>query len=617
MSEAIDVQVLMQEIRDSIRQRSEMQQPGLPLPYSLPVPEMESLKRVSKDLHLRKALIGRLPPEPPTIRGRVGGLLVKAVRRSLFWFLSRLENFHSDLIDAFDLQFSALKSLSSVTQQNVATLELLKQQLAAEMGARESAEQSLRAEIAERKTLALTVAENAQRRKMLEEGYRQIEMTLRQMHSGIAGQGEVEHLRYNRSKTAQSSSQEPERPWEIGICGTFDVLNYGDLLFPLIAESELSRRLGAVRLHRFSYNRKTIPAWPYEVTSVTELPEIIDCLDGLLVGGGLLVRFDKEVAPEYAPPTLTIHHPTGYWLTPALVALQHNVPVVWNAPGGDGRAVPAWARPLLETAFALSPYVSVRDELSRAALESLAYKPIAVVPDTAFGLPRLVDFDGDASPEFQRVAEAYGLKNPYIVFQPNLGFEGLLNVIRNHAEDFARFQFLVLPISPEFGEHPQYVPVDLPNVVRLTEWPNPLVIAELIGRSEAAIGHSLHLSITALVAGVPVFRRVNMSAGKFTALQHYEGVFVLPPDGEVEIDWFLARVGRKRPSASVLATLGSLDEHWDRIAGIFQTKQARTAPTLDRFWQNLPSLLEMQIMTRPSEGFGPASLDRVDQIAIA
>ena len=36
-----------------------------------------------------------------------------------------------------------------------------------------------------------------------------------------------------------------ERQWEIGICGTFDVANYGDLLFPLIAESELTERLGA------------------------------------------------------------------------------------------------------------------------------------------------------------------------------------------------------------------------------------------------------------------------------------------------------------------------------------------------------------------------------------
>jgi hypothetical protein len=61
----------------------------------------------------------------------------------------------------------------------------------------------------------------------------------------------------------------------------FDVANYGDLLFPLIAESELTERLGAVTLHRFSYNARTPPDWPYEVTSITKLPETSHRLDGL------------------------------------------------------------------------------------------------------------------------------------------------------------------------------------------------------------------------------------------------------------------------------------------------------------------------------------------------
>src|SRR5437870_1060894 len=124
-----------------------------------------------------------------------------------------------------------------------------------------------------------------------------------------------------------------ERRFEVGICGTFDVANYGDLLFPLIAEAELRERLAAVTLHRFSYHARKPPEWPYEVTSLRLLPQMIHRLDGMLIGGGFLIRFDKEVAPGYLPPTPEIHHPTGYWLTPALMALQHNVPLVWNAPG--------------------------------------------------------------------------------------------------------------------------------------------------------------------------------------------------------------------------------------------------------------------------------------------
>ena len=118
------------------------------------------------------------------------------------------------------------------------------------------------------------------------------------------------------------------REWQIAIFGTFDVANYGDLLFPIIAEAELTRRLGAIKLHRFSYHAKSSLHWPYEVTSLTELPQMAEKLDAVLIGGGFIVRFDKVVAPDYGPPTADIHHPTGYWLTPALIALQHGIPLI-------------------------------------------------------------------------------------------------------------------------------------------------------------------------------------------------------------------------------------------------------------------------------------------------
>lgn len=107
------------------------------------------------------------------------------------------------------------------------------------------------------------------------------------------------------------------QPLRIGIVGTFDVANYGDLLFPIIAEAELTMRLGPIEMIPLSYHARVPPAWPYQVTSVTELPQLIGGLDALLVGGGFILRFDKDVAPGYEPPA-GVHHPTGYWLTPAL-----------------------------------------------------------------------------------------------------------------------------------------------------------------------------------------------------------------------------------------------------------------------------------------------------------
>src|ERR1700682_5650727 len=253
-----------------------------------------------------------------------------------------------------------------------------------------------------------------------------------------------------------------ERRWDVGICGTFDVANYGDLLFPQITQADLTKRLGALNLHRFSYHDRTAPEWPYEVTSVAKLPETIHGLDGLLIGGGHLIRWDKQIAEGYLPPKAEIHDPTGYWLTPALLALQHNVPLVWNAPAVYGD-IPAWANPLMEMALTLSRYVAVRDEPSRSALEPLTSAPIAVVPDTALRLPPLLNLAGTPSAEFTRLCEASGLDRPYIVVQATPTLQGFVRFLKNHAEQFGEFRFLELPISPVFDEREGIIDADLPG----------------------------------------------------------------------------------------------------------------------------------------------------------
>ena len=603
----VDVQALMQEIGVRIGCPDALPPPPAScLSSNNPPTGTESFALVSEALHLSKAAVGRLPAAPPTVRARLGALLVKAVRRSLFWLLPQLDDFHSRLIEGLDLQFDVAKRLSVATHENWAGVQLVRQRadeiaaemtqaLARQMAARERAEDMLRAEIAAReqveqalRTLSLSVAASTSA----------VEASLQRLHSDLYLQNtRVSRLLKPAIPAVAPAPPAPQpkaesKPWEIAICGTFDVSKYGDLLFPIIAEFELGQRLGAVVLHRLSYHPKAVPLWPYNVTSVTELPEMIGRLDGLLVGGGFLIRFDKDVAPGYGPPGGHIHHPTGYWLTPALMALQHNVPVVWNAPGMHDNELPAWGRNLLEMALSASAYVSVRDELSQTALERLTANTVTLVPDTVFGLSRLIDFDADPSPDFLRLAKECGLERPYLVFQPCRGFEGVIRTIRSHPERFGRFQFLILPVSPEFGESPDSIEIDLPRVIRLPEWPSPLTIAELIGRSEAAFGHSYHFNVAALVAGVPAFRRVDLISGKFTSLRRFETVHVLPAGGEIEADWLLARIGRTAPSPSVLAALRELDDHWNRIADVLRSKPSPSAPAIDRFWQSLPTLLE-------------------------
>jgi lipopolysaccharide transport system ATP-binding protein len=379
--------------------------------------------------------------------------------------------------------------------------------------------------------------------------------------------------------------------WQIGVIGTFDVENYGDLLFPLVAEAELSARLGQIKLHCFSYHTKTPSRWPYAVTSVTELPQMIDHLDAMLIGGGFLIRFDKEVAPGYAPPRPTIHHPTGYWLTPALLALQHNVPLIWNAPGMHCNQIPVWANPLMELAFTHSSYIAVRDKLSQAALSPFnGKKEIAVVPDTAFGITRL--FNEQLSVEFHHLRQQSGLTGPYIIIQSALGLDNFLSFIKKHRQRLQNFQFLALPIGPVLHDHVAILGADLPGLVRLMDWPHPLLLAKLISQAEAVVGHSYHLAITALASGVPAFTLQDLSTGKYSALSGFGTIFQLAKLGEPDIDWFLARIGKTAPSIAACATLEQLAQHWDSVTAAIRAGSTTTGVWLNRFWQTLPRLLE-------------------------
>jgi lipopolysaccharide transport system ATP-binding protein len=385
-----------------------------------------------------------------------------------------------------------------------------------------------------------------------------------------------------------------DRELQIGICGTFDVENYGDLLFPLIAEAELSRRLGRVKLHPFSYSSKAPPDWPYAVRSLVDLPAEIGGLDGLVIGGGHLIRFDKDVAPGYGPPSPAIHHPTGYWLTPALIALQHGLPLAWNAPGVHG-GIPAWAEPLMQVALGRSGYASVRDEPSRQALSRFApTSGIAVVPDTAFGIGQLLDVDRP-SPDMVRLRESVGLRDRYVVVQATRGLEAFARLVPDHPECFEGRQLVVVPIGPVLGDDIALLGDDLPGSIRLPSWPSPLLLAELIGHSSAVVGVSLHMAITALAMGVPVFRPADIEGGgKYAVLSAFDTVAHFPRDTTVDPRWFAARLGRTPPGPAVRDTVARLSDHWDAMARALAAVDGKRA-NLEAFgWlsHSLPNLLE-------------------------
>jgi lipopolysaccharide transport system ATP-binding protein len=364
----------------------------------------------------------------------------------------------------------------------------------------------------------------------------------------------------------------------IGIVGTFDVMNFGDLLFPLLAGHELRERLGDVTLTAYSHRELAPPGWPYPVRPLDSLPHDLETLDLLLVGGGHLVRFDKDIAPGYGPTSPDVHHPTGYWLTPTLVAGVAGVPVAWNAVGASSDT-PGWARPLLAAALDLASYVSVRDEVSARELRAISGSAkVELVPDTAFGVTRLLPVE--PTENLRGLLATAGVSQRYLVVQASPQLNAHADRIAAAVAPLreAGISVLEVPISPAHGDEGKALGVGHPLMVE--PWPAPLVLAELIGRAEAVVALSLHLSIVALAQGVPVYRPASTHE-KYRLLEQFQGVHTWDGAGP---RLALEDLGRRELGAENAKQSVRLAEHWDAVAtlvgGPRQPRSARLAALL-------------------------------------
>jgi hypothetical protein len=364
----------------------------------------------------------------------------------------------------------------------------------------------------------------------------------------------------------------------IGMVGTFDVANFGDLLFPLLARHELSKRLGPVEIRTYSYNARDETAWPFAVTALERLPAEIGSLDLLLIGGGDIIRFDPLVALDYRPNSPDIHHPSGFWLAPIFLAHTARVPVAWNAPGLP-REIPPWASSLVRAGVAVSSYVSVRDHGSREFLErATGSAPVTVVPDSAFGAAGLL-------PDRPRAAG-------YLVLQSRPHATEWVGRVRELLPD-DDLELVFAPVGPALGDLIR-PPAELPAGATFRAAGHPLEMLGLIAGSSGVVGPSLHLAITALAFGRPVLRPTASRLSKYSMFRGLRGVHEMDAGKHDAIDG----AALLPDPGQLLEAHRQLERHWDTIAGLAVDSAATTRqprkwePMMMDCWQRLPSQLE-------------------------
>lgn len=364
------------------------------------------------------------------------------------------------------------------------------------------------------------------------------------------------------------------------IFGTFDIGNFGDLMFPIVAEHKLNE-LGPLQLARFSYRAKDSDSWVYDVEAIQDFPKSIEDTSLVLIGGGHLVHFSRFVAQGYGPTDDRIPHPLGFWWVPALAAHMAGIPVALNAVSVHPWQ-PRWAHPLMRSFLDSLDYVAVRDPQSKARLQPFANADtdIRVVPDTVHSISDLI-VRGEHSAEFKELVSEIGLSSDYIVVQPAAGLRRESSLIRRLISE-ARAEGLDVLELPIFDETVDVVGIYQSSeaVKRIERWPRPLLLAEIIANSRAVVGISLHLGIVASAYGIPVHCPPYSNDSKFVVFDGLPNIVSLDPSSRLSLidpnTVDISEVERRK---------AEINEHWQRTYELTNQETTRRCRGWDQILQ--------------------------------
>ncbi len=348
----------------------------------------------------------------------------------------------------------------------------------------------------------------------------------------------------------------------IGVFGTFDVGNFGDVLFPIVTEHMFKSIDPNIEVERYSLRRKHAADWFYDVYPVQDLQARIADLDLILVGGGHIFHANHLMQQGYVPTDPSIPHPFGFWWLPLVAGHHCGIPTACHAVSVDP-SFPRWSQPLLADAGKAITFPNARDHLSQDRIKNWgATNPVEVIPDSVFSINTMIT-RGDISAETRDYLQRHGLADkPYLIVQPSAALRKSMPFFEALIADAHKrgWGVLNLPIFSD-GVKPKGYFAGIPGVITTDHWPHPTMLAEIIANADAVAGVSLHLSIVASTYGIPVFRTSYGAESKFILLDGLSNIRYMDRDAPS-----LEGIGRSpTPDPRIAEWQNTLTAHYTRL----------------------------------------------------
>lgn len=150
--------------------------------------------RLSRSMESAVTQVGDMPPEPPTMRGRMGAMLVQAMRRALFWYTGQIRGFQAMVAESARELGNALQELGSRQEREQSMLSSLNDRL--------SAMEPLNRKVEAFEQSRVSAAEEERRRRSALDGrLGEIDRTLNEVRQLIDGAGKDLRLKLQQERT--------------------------------------------------------------------------------------------------------------------------------------------------------------------------------------------------------------------------------------------------------------------------------------------------------------------------------------------------------------------------------------------------------------------------------
>ena len=374
------------------------------------------------------------------------------------------------------------------------------------------------------------------------------------------------------------------------LAGMFDFDNYGDLLFPLVAQRRLASYghptiAVAPSAHRASFD-DALP--PIDITQMMLGQEPIA---GVVIGGGYLIHANSlDLMEHYQTAGAGAWGGVGLWLGATLAAALRDAPIAWNAPGVP-HPFSARQREFVIPALRAASYLSVRD---RGAVNLLAPPhdiAISVVPDPIAEIASLWPRDSLRA-AYERLLRRKGAPSGarlLAIHVRNRSMRGLDSAdLGGKLKAFARRHGLVPMLIAVGRSHDdpatarQLAP-HLGDTLLLLDDPSSLMeMTAALAYSGLYVGASLHGYVVSGAYGVPGVLVGRPAYQKFAGfLEHAGRMQDLAPDWPDALSLAAERAGEPTGPRWPATVFAALDDHWEGVRKALAAPQARAEARRD------------------------------------